>query len=790
MNPFTHRSAKTIEEAIEGLKACNGKARLMAGGTDLLGTLKDRNLPDSPETIINIKTISNLDYIQGDTDGLKIGALAKLADLAGSPLIKEKYKLLAEAAHAAATPQVRNMATVGGNLCQEIRCWYYRYPHSIGGRIVCFAKGGKGCNALTGENQYHSIYGAYRGTSPSCSVNCPGGVDIPSYLNRIREGDLREAARTILTINPIPSITGRVCPHFCEEGCYRGEWDESLSIRPIERFMGDYILENAREIIEPPENKTGKKVAIVGSGPAGLSAAYYLRISGHSVMVFDRMERPGGMLAYGIPEYRLPKELVKRVTDTFEYIGIEFRPNVDVGKDLTMEALRRDFDALFLATGTWRQQTIGLEGESLTRSGLEFLTHTNLGRREIPGGSVLVIGGGNVAVDVGITALRLGARAVLLACLESREEMPALKREIEEALEEGVQLMPSWGPHRVLTSHGKIIGMELVKCTLVFDPQGCFAPTYDHAVKKRVEADQIIMAVGQRTDLSFVDPHLPLKIDHGLIVVDPETQETNVPGIFAGGEVTRGPATVVEAIAAGRRAAFAMNLYLGGANAVSEKEEAIPHPLLKFDGRSLQKTTALKEAKRPVEQRTLTAEDTAGLGLNEIEMEANRCFNCGCVAASPSDMAVALLALDAKVKIVGSAGSRIVSMEDFCLLPGNPLQGDEILTEILVPTSPAGVKQTFLKFRIREPIDFAIASVASVITVEDGICKDARIVMGAVAPIPVRSSRAEKEIEGKVLDATAAEKAAAAAVADAMPLIKNAYKIEIVRTLIKRALLG
>jgi NADPH-dependent glutamate synthase beta subunit-like oxidoreductase len=556
MKPFNHVNAKTVTEAVELLKNNQGRAKLIAGGTDLLSTLKDKILPDYPETVINIKTIPNLDHISEDGGGLKIGALAKLEAIAQSPLIKEKYKLLAEAAEAVATPQVRRMGTIGGNLCQDIRCWYYRYPHSVGGEILCYLKGGKGCYALTRENQYHSIFGGWRDAPTPCTAACQGGIDIPSYLSQIREGDLPQAARTLLRNNPLPSVTGRVCPHFCEQECNRGDFDEPVSIRGIERFMGDYILENAGEIIQAPRVDSGKKVAIIGSGPAGLSAAYYLRMSGHNVTVFERMKEAGGMLTYVIPPYRLPKDIVKRVVKAIENTGVEFECNVDVGKDVTLAELNQDFDSVFIANGVWNPISIGLEGEKSTRFGLEFLTNINLGVREVPGKKVLVIGGGNAAIDVAVSALRLGAEEATMVCLESREEMPALPWEIEQALEQGVKVMNCWGPHRVLKSDGKVKGMELVRCTSVFDEQGCFAPTYDSGVKNTVEADQIMMAVGYAADFSFIQPGSSLKVEGGLITVDPETQATSVPGIFAGGAVTHGPATVIEAIAAGRRASL------------------------------------------------------------------------------------------------------------------------------------------------------------------------------------------------------------------------------------------
>ena len=791
MKSFNHVNAKTGSEAVKLLKNNKGRARLIAGGTDLLGTLKDKILPAYPETIINIKTIPNLNYVREDAGGLKIGALAKLEEIAQSPVVKEKYKLLAEAAEAVATPQIRRMGTIGGNLCQDVRCWYYRFPHSVGGRILCYLKGGKGCYALTRENQYHSIFGGLREASPACSSACPGCVDIPSYLSKIRESDLPEAARTLLNTNPMPSVTGRVCPHFCEQECNRGDFDESVSVRDIERFMGDYILENADEIIKAPETDTGKSVAIIGSGPAGLSAAYYLRMSGHRVTVFERMEEAGGMLAYVIPAYRLPKDTVRRVVKAIENTGVEFRLKVDVGKDVTSDDLKRDFDSVFIANGAWNPVSIGLEGEESTRFGLEFLTNINLGVREVPGKKVLVIGGGNAAVDVAISALRLGAEEAIMACLESREEMPALPWEIELAIEEGVKLMPSWGPHRVLKSDGKVRGMELVRCTAVFDDQGCFAPTYDNSVKETVEADQIMMAVGYATDLRFIDPRSSLKVEQGLITVDPETQATNVPGVFAGGSVTHGPATVIEAIAAGRRAAAAMDVYLKGMGAQAEdKDEKTAKPFLKFNSDYLKRTSRVEMPKLPVAERSIDVEDTLGLGLSEIEGEANRCFNCGCVSVNSSDFAVVLVALGARVKIAGPKGVRIVPIGDFFDSLRNILEADEMVTEIQVPQPPDGAKQTFLKFRLRESVDFPIISVASLITTDGGVCQDARIALGAVAPAPIRAKMVEQAIKGKTINAATAEAASEAAIIGTVPLNMNAYKVEITKTLVKRAIIS
>jgi len=791
MKSFNHIDAKTVTEAVELLKSNQVRAKLIAGGTDLLSTLKDKILPAYPEIVINIKTIPRLHHISEDGGGLKIGALAKLEAIAQSPLIKEKYQLLAQAAESVATPQVRRMGTIGGNLCQDVRCWYYRYPHSVGGRIFCYLKGGKGCYALTRENQYHSIFGGWRDAPTPCTAACPGAIDIPSYLSQIREGDLPQAARTLLRNNPLPSITGRVCPHFCEQECNRGDFDESVSIRDIERFIGDYIIDNAGEIIQAPGTNGGKKVAIIGSGPAGLSAAYYLRMSGHHVTVFERMKEAGGMLTYVIPPYRLPKYIVRRVAKAIENTGVEFKCNVDVGKDVTLDELKQDFDSVFIANGVWNPISIGLEGEESTRFGMEFLTNINLGDREVPGKKVLVIGGGNAAIDVAVSALRLGAEEATMACLESREEMPALPWEIEQALEQGVKVMNCWGPHRVLKSDGKVKGMELVRCTSVFDKQGCFAPTYDSGVKDTVEADQIMMAVGYAADFSFIQSGSALKMEGGLIKVDPETQATSVPGVFAGGAVTHGPATVIEAIAAGRRAATTMDIYLKGAGAPAEdRDKKTAEPFLKFNSDYLKKKSRVKMPKLPVAERSIDVEDALGLSSSEIEGEANRCFNCGCVSVHPSDMGVVLVALGAQVKVAGPGGSRTIPVENFFGSLKNTLEADEMVIEIQVPQPPDGAKQTFFKFRLRESVDFPIVSIASVITIDGGVCQDARIALGAVAPAPIRLTMVEQAIKGKAINAATAESASEAAITGAIPLAMNAYKVEITKTLVKRAILA
>src|SRR3989339_898807 len=284
---FKHISASSLTEATAILS--KGKASAIAGGTDLLGVLKDKIHAESPELVVDLKTI------------------------------RKNYALLAEAARSVASPEIRNMGTLGGNICQEPRCWYYRTPDDM---FHCLRKGGSKCAALLGENRYHSIFGSVRVGVPACTQTCPGNIEIPAYMDHVRRGDLKAAALIILASNPIPAITGRICPHLCESKCNRSDFDEAVSIRNVEQVVGDYILDHASEFLVPPKKQRKEGVAVVGAGPAGLSAAYYLRKAGYQVTVFDKMPKAGGMLTYGIPAHRLPKEVVEKQVRAFEAMGI------------------------------------------------------------------------------------------------------------------------------------------------------------------------------------------------------------------------------------------------------------------------------------------------------------------------------------------------------------------------------------------------------------------------------------------------------------------------------------
>ncbi len=755
---FKHISASSLKEATDILSKVNGKSVAIAGGTDLLGVLKDKVHSQAPEVLVDLKTIPGLNYVKANKKGISIGALTTLTDICKNDTIKDQYPLLAQAARSVASPQLRNMGTLGGNICQEPRCWYYRAPDDI---FHCLRKGGTKCAALLGENRYHSIYGSVRVAGPACSETCPGSIEIPAYMDYVRKGDLHNAALIILASNPIPALTGRICPHLCESKCNRAEFDESVSIRNVERVVGDYILDNAAELMAPPKKQLKESVAIVGAGPAGIAAAYYLRKAGLQVTVFDKMPEAGGMLTYGIPADRLAKDVVKRQVDAFKAMGIEFQFNVTVGRDgVTLADLQKKFTNVFLASGAWGERNLPMEKSELLTPGIDFLAAMGLGKKPAVGKRVLVVGGGNVAVDVAVTARRLGAESVTMVCLESRDNMPAFEEEIAEALHEGVVIQPSFGPDKILEKDGSLSGLEVVSCTSVFDESGRFNPSFDTSVKQTIEADQIILAIGQATDISYTNDQVAN--NHGWIVIDEETRATDMKGVYAGGDVVSGPASVIHAVAAGRKTAFSI--------AKIRPETSMPM------GQTLEVLCAGHDkcARTPEID-----------SLEDIRSEAARCVNCGCIAVNASDMAPALMALGATIKTT----KRTMGADDFFaadIMKCTVLDHDELVEEIQIPAPSKTNRQGYQKFRIRNSIDFPIVSMAYSYDFDGQVIKNAGVVLGAVAPIPLRAGAVEAYLEGKPASDETAVSAGDIAVKGVKPLAKNMFKVQVVRALIKR----
>jgi NADPH-dependent glutamate synthase beta subunit-like oxidoreductase len=476
---------------------------------------------------------------------------------------------------------------------------------------------------------------------PQCTEACPAGIDVPGYLRFIADNKPDEACKLIIEKAPFPGILGRVCTHPCETACKRGEVGDSISICAAKRYAAD----KAGDLLEWMSSTgpdTGHRVAVIGAGPAGLTAAFYLRKKGHQVTVFEAREKPGGMLRYGIPAYRLPEDTLDKEIGAVMSPGIELRTGQKLGVDYEIEQLRQEgFEAVFVAVGAQLSKRIELEGSELVDVdwGVEFLAAVSEDKEIAVKDRVAVIGGGNVAVDVALTALRLGAKEVKLACLESRAEMPANPWEIEQAQQEGVEMLYSWGPERISENDGKVAGVELVRCTSVFDDQGNFCPYFDDT-KKSITADQVILAIGQASetafcrDFCFLDDQGSLPVNRGLIAIEKSTQETEMKGVFAGGDAANGPATVIEAIAAGRRAAISIDIYLGGDGTIEfgGRNAECGNGQPDYDGKREAGFAELKRVEVPSlplsERHTGFSEVERCYTDEQIKAETHRCLQC------------------------------------------------------------------------------------------------------------------------------------------------------------------
>ena len=467
-----------------------------------------------------------------------------------------------------------------------------------------------------------------------CKSNCPAGIDVPTYIHYIAAGKPGEAAAVIREKVPFPGVLGRVCFHPCEEVCRRNELNEPMAICSLKRYAADKDTGLWRTQAQENTNKsakTGKNVAVIGGGPAGLTAAYYLSRKGHTVTVYEAEEMLGGMLAWGIPKYRLPELVLKQELQDILATGINVKTGTRVGKDLSFNEIRSNNDAVYIAVGAGLSRKIELEGSDLNgvHWGMDFLKAANLGREVNIGKRIVVIGGGNVAVDVAMVARREGAEDVQLVCLEKREEMPAFDWELKEAVEEAVKINTSLGPKRVLeNSDGKVTGIELKRCTSVFDEQGNFSPKYNEAETTTMDADTVILAIGQASDIGFLMDDSCVETDRGCIKVDEESLEATT-GVFAGGDVVTQPGSVIDAIAAGRCAASSIDNYLGGDGIIDETLLAQEPSTIKtkpIDDFAKQPRVAVSS----LDPANRQCYDEICLGFDEGSAikEANRCLCC------------------------------------------------------------------------------------------------------------------------------------------------------------------
>ncbi len=471
-----------------------------------------------------------------------------------------------------------------------------------------------------------------RGTSP-CKAACPANVSAQGYVALIAQGKFKEALAVVRQENPFPAVCGRVCTHPCESQCARADVDEAVAIRDLKKFVADWEVRSGETALPEIVKSREEKIAVIGSGPAGLTAAYYLALEGFRPTVFEALPEAGGMLRVGIPAYRLPRDTLDYEINYIKAAGVEIRLNSPLGPEKTLQSLKNEgFAAAYLSVGAHRGLNLGVEGENLpgVLSGVEFLKAAALDRAECPGDRVAVIGGGNVAVDAARTALRLGSRDVTILYRRTRAEMPAYEEEIEEALEEGIKIEFLAAPARFLQTGGRLSGAEVIRMELGEpDSSGRRRPVPVTDSEFVLPVDGVLSAIGQSPDLDFLGSNSNLEIGRGeRVAVDPVSGQTSVPWIFAGGDVVTGPATVVEAIAAGKTAAESIRRFLDGQDLAEGRERL-------FDIASVDRTGLKRQHRRrppvadPEERRRGFAEVVGVFDEDTARQEASRCLACG-----------------------------------------------------------------------------------------------------------------------------------------------------------------
>ncbi|MBI5248203.1 MAG: FAD-dependent oxidoreductase [Desulfomonile tiedjei] len=480
-----------------------------------------------------------------------------------------------------------------------------------------------------------NTYSILREGMPPCQAACPAGVNVQGYMTLTGAGKFVEALALIRERMPFASICGRICVRPCESSCKRGQVDAPTAICHTKRFLGDYEKEHSLYSNPPMKELRDKKVAVIGAGPGGLSAAYYLAIEGYQVTVFEKLPVIGGMLNVGIPDYRLPRQIIDEEVENIRSMNVAFRTGVTFGKDITIDDLEdQGYQAVFLSIGLHVSRRLGIDGESLDGvvGGIDMLRMVALKEDVKVGQNVVVIGGGNVAIDVARTAVRLGAARVDLVCLEARDEMPAWERETHEAIEEGVAIHNSLGPKEFVGQDGKVQGAVFKRCTSVFDENGAFRPTYDENELTELACDTAFVAIGQASESNLLS-NLGIELaPGGRIVTDAETLATTRPGLFAGGDCTLGPATFVQAVAQGRQAALAIHNFLefGGLREVESKERPIDKQLNEAERLRAKPIARNEMPELPPETRTKSFDPIeSGFTEDMARSEGQRCLSCG-----------------------------------------------------------------------------------------------------------------------------------------------------------------
>ena len=530
-----------------------------------------------------------------------------------------------------------------------------------------------------------------------CSLNCPAHTDIQGYLKAIANGDDKEAVKIIKEKIPIPASIGRVCPHPCESNCRRRLVEEPLSVAYLKAFAADNDLASDAPYTATPEEATGKKVAVIGGGPAGLTAAYYLRLSGHDVTIYEAMPEMGGMLRYGIPEYRLPKAVLAKEVAAIAKLGVEMKNNVKVGKDISFEEIKNGADAVLVTIGAWKGSSIGCDGENLegVLSGIDFLRDVNMGNRPEIGKNVAVVGGGNTAMDACRTAVRCGAENVYVIYRRTRAEAPAEDIEIEEAIEEGVEFLFLTNPAEIIGENGKVKEIKLQIMQLGEpDASGRRKPVPVEGEFKTIAVDTVISAIGQKCAPSGLEE---IELTRwGTIVAAKSTCLTNVEGVFAAGDATNNGASIaIDAIAEANEAARAINAYLLGMpmdfpEPYYSKKNVTAEMLADRE----KKARAVMSVKSPEYRRNNFDEILNGFTDEQAREEAKRCLECGC--HDFKECKLIRYANDEPIAPERLAGEIHQSFKETKLVSIERDQGKCILCNLCVRTCKEDAKQSIL----------------------------------------------------------------------------------------------
>jgi NADH-quinone oxidoreductase subunit F len=466
-----------------------------------------------------------------------------------------------------------------------------------------------------------------------CQHACPIGQDVPGYVALIAAGRFDDALALIRQKNPFPGVLGRVCTHYCEYKCRRGQLDDPIAISYLKRFPADVFYKKGMQLVTLVAHAREEKVVIIGSGPAGLTAAYDLARRGYKVTVFEELPVAGGMMIVGIPDYRLPRDVVKAEVGIIERLGVEIRTNTRVGRDISFDEIRKDYDAVFIATGCHVSQKMGVEGEGIegVYGGTEFLRAVNLGEKIALDRDVIVVGGGNTAIDAARTALRLGAANVTILYRREQEDMPAHREEVEEALDEGVHIRFLVAPKRIIGENGRVTAVECHSMALgAFDRSGRRQPMPREGSNFTLKADAVIAAIGQAADLGFMNGAGKHLAPEGSITINADTQETVLAGVFAGGDLVSGPWDIVNAVAAGHRAAEAIDGALRARKGEPPWKEELAH---------FEIPVRIEEdiVERPREKMPMLSPDARKTSNKEVQLgytermamdEATRCLRC------------------------------------------------------------------------------------------------------------------------------------------------------------------